>query len=334
MITALQRTFVDADDLQAGICGVNVEYKVIEPGDFHASLAAIDAGAILLQYGRVNLARIMRVALPPDRLALTGWIGTGPLPIVRGRQMLAGELKVGAPGGESVQRSAPGNDILWVMASPEHLSCAARALIGHPVDVKSARIVRPSPGALGRFFSLANSASELIRMAPRVRPGTEVARAFAEAATRVLLACLAGEGVKSQPGSTGHRDKIMTKFMDAVEADLDQPLYVTDLCRTVGVSARILRQYCQEALGMSPRRFLTLRRLHLARRALMRGSPAGANVTAIATEFGFWELGRFAVMYRATFGESPSVTLRRFETASRHGAPLSSHLSTTMLRGT
>jgi AraC family ethanolamine operon transcriptional activator len=33
-------------------------------------------------------------------------------------------------------------------------------------------------------------------------------------------------------------------------------------------------------------------------------------VTDIPTEFGFWELGRFAVNFRQIFGESPSATLR------------------------
>jgi hypothetical protein len=51
--------------------------------------------------------------------------------------------------------------------------------------------------------------------------------------------------------------------------------------------------------------------MHLARRALMLGDPAKANVTQTATEYGFWELGRFAVSYRQLFGEPPSATLRR-----------------------
>ncbi len=51
---------------------------------------------------------------------------------------------------------------------------------------------------------------------------------------------------------------------------------------------------------------VTLRRMHLVRRALLRTDPSKANVTRTVTDHGFWELGRLSVAYRTLFGESPS----------------------------
>ena len=62
---------------------------------------------------------------------------------------------------------------------------------------------------------------------------------------------------------------------------------------------------------MAPIRFLSLRRMHLVNRALRRADPLTTTVTRIATDQGFWELGRFSVAYRTVFGESPSESLRR-----------------------
>jgi transcriptional regulator GlxA family with amidase domain len=62
---------------------------------------------------------------------------------------------------------------------------------------------------------------------------------------------------------------------------------------------------------MGPIRYLRLRRMNLAHRALLAADPAQKTVTEIATGHGFWELGRFSVEYRTLFGEPPSASLRR-----------------------
>jgi AraC-like DNA-binding protein len=88
------------------------------------------------------------------------------------------------------------------------------------------------------------------------------------------------------------------------------PVYVLDLCAATGVSERTLRDAFLNQCGMGPMRYLKLRRLHQVRRSLYGVAPGATSVKAAALENGFWDLGRFAVDYRAMFGESPSETLR------------------------
>ena len=101
-------------------------------------------------------------------------------------------------------------------------------------------------------------------------------------------------------------DRIDTFLRDHV----DQPIHVAELCSVTGVSERSLRNACYAVCGTSPKRYLTRRRMEAVRRALEAASPAEATVTRIATDFGFFELGRFAATYNAIYGERPSETLR------------------------
>src|SRR5260370_41925835 len=103
----------------------------------------------------------------------------------------------------------------------------------------------------------------------------------------------------------------MVRFEDALSALRGPQLTMPALCAAIGVPERTLRVCCAEFLGMSPTRYLLLRRLNMARSALRRADPATASVAKIARSCQFLEPGRFAVTYRAIFGEMPSCTLRR-----------------------
>jgi AraC family ethanolamine operon transcriptional activator len=103
----------------------------------------------------------------------------------------------------------------------------------------------------------------------------------------------------------------MRRFHQAVGEKLDQALYIPELCTEIAVSERTLRICCQEQLGIGPKRYLLLRRMNLARRALRESAPNATTVTEVAMRYGFWQFGWFAGQYKALFGESPSITLRR-----------------------
>ncbi len=109
--------------------------------------------------------------------------------------------------------------------------------------------------------------------------------------------------------------QIVDRFEQVARANFGKPERIADLCEAAAISQRTLTRAFRAIHGTTPLRHLHSLRLAEARRALL--STASANVTQVAMRFGFRELGRFAVDYRAEFGESPSETLRRRSAASR-----------------
>ena len=106
------------------------------------------------------------------------------------------------------------------------------------------------------------------------------------------------------------RRQIVRTSMDFVDQHVGEYLSVEQLASAAGVSERTLRDAFQHCFGLAPVRYLNRRTLHQVRKALKAADPSVATVTKIATQFGVWELGRFARDYRNLFGELPSETLR------------------------
>lgn len=98
---------------------------------------------------------------------------------------------------------------------------------------------------------------------------------------------------------------------DFIDRNLSRPITVGDIAEACGVSVRTLQNQFAEDLNQTLTGYLRDRRLDRARADLADTTPGGGRtVTDIATRWGFTHLGRFAVIYRARFGESPSETLR------------------------
>jgi transcriptional regulator GlxA family with amidase domain len=127
---------------------------------------------------------------------------------------------------------------------------------------------------------------------------------------------------RKKTGASGHGHlDVMNRFEDMVQASVNGLIAQSDLYANLGVSGRTLRSYCQQHLGMGPARYLRFYRLKLARRALLRADPTNSTVKEISSRYGFHEAGRFAVAYRALYGDSPSVALHRALDSSSSPVP-------------
>lgn len=96
-----------------------------------------------------------------------------------------------------------------------------------------------------------------------------------------------------------------------IDRNLAAPLTVAEIADAAGVSVRTLQNRFAEDLDQTLTGYLKNRRLDRVRADLADATPnSGVGVTDIAMRWGFTHLGRFAAVYRARFGESPSQTLR------------------------
>jgi transcriptional regulator GlxA family with amidase domain len=129
------------------------------------------------------------------------------------------------------------------------------------------------------------------------------------------LMSIHGSFATTEEASSARKNKPFHDLVDQAEnlalADVDEPLHIPALCRTLEVSERTLRKAFHRIHGLPPCRHLRLLRLSRARWALLSADYGLTTVTEIAMCFGFVELGRFSVEYRKVFGESPSQTLCR-----------------------
>lgn len=103
----------------------------------------------------------------------------------------------------------------------------------------------------------------------------------------------------------------MIEFEELLGERLGHAFRIPELHTALGVTGSALRACCAKFLGMNPTRYALLRRLRQARIALREAKPGAVDIAELAHRLGFAQAGRFAVAYRAAFGETPAATLQR-----------------------
>ena len=319
--------FTDPDHYASSIRGADITVTPTVPGPFRAELTRIGFPQQLSASRFYQNSPTIRVTAMHSWMAAIGFLTESNQPAMRlaGLDLSSDEIIVHAPEMSIHCRTSAECRFGTITLPPDDLATTARTLTGRDIlphaDTYS---IRPNPRHLARLRQLHSAAGRLAATVPRADLHPEAAHALEQALRHAMIMCMT-DGERLEIGRKGRNHLlILSKLEEFLATNFDRALYLSEICAATNASEHTIRICCNERLGMGPVRYLWLRRMHLARRALL-ANEGDATVTSIAMAHGLWELGRFSVAYRGLFGETPLATLRRpaeEAPASRNSRPL------------
>ena len=107
------------------------------------------------------------------------------------------------------------------------------------------------------------------------------------------------------------RAKLIVQAEKKMLAHLDKPLTLKQLAQNLGSSSCALSFGFKDLFGVSPMRYLKVRRLHAVRQYMKARDPKNCTIAILASQFGFYSPSHFTRDYKAMFGELPSETLQK-----------------------
>jgi AraC-like DNA-binding protein len=288
---------------------VQLKVVVTARGAYSGQTSLIGVRRLFIRRGWQSLPTIWHAGTLKERSAIV--FPTSQTPGTwEGVEVQPGDIFFRPQGGEHHVQSSENMHYGSLSSTAGDLAAFGAVLVGRDLNKPpGSRVMRPQPAAMLRLLRLHEAAGHLAETAPEVLAIPAVAKGMEQELVCAMVACLTDATATSRCRPS--QQMVLRRFEQVLEANRDEPLYIPEICAAIGVSGRLLRRYCQEHLGMSPRRYFWLRRMNQARRALTLADAHANTVTEIAANHGFWEFGRFAVTYKQLFGEAPSATLRR-----------------------
>lgn len=99
--------------------------------------------------------------------------------------------------------------------------------------------------------------------------------------------------------------------IEYIEQEAHSPLTLSSIASHSHLSVRTLQYGFRRYLETSPMAYLREVRLRRTHQTLLEADPSVVTVAAVASRWGFANLGRFAATYSARYHEKPAETLRR-----------------------
>jgi AraC family ethanolamine operon transcriptional activator len=317
----LEFVHFDPSAMAGVVQGGRLEHTQVEKGGFRGHMAHSSSEQLRVDWGRYTLAVHARGNLCADRLSLGLMVGGNGTWRVLGAQACDGDMIVLPEGGE-IAITLP-TQPEWLMmqvsrARLEMLGIDLRGLLstsGWHIAVHQGTMeqtVREVAGVLIPSADAAIHGSPTCDAAVLAQAHEQLFAGMVSA----WVATAAASGDRREVLSSSERWRVVRRAEDYLADHTDCTVRMDELCSAACTSLSRLDRSFREVLGVSPRRFLMLRRMAAVRGELLAGRP-GTTVTDTAMRWGFFHLGRFAEEYGALFSELPSQTLRAASASRR-----------------
>lgn len=267
--------------------------------------------AIHVQYGSEGGGNIAEGAARRDGWVLYTQCG-GRRGQVNGIRLERDAAMVIVPGGEFCLASQDPHDWTSVFLPADLLFENDQGSLAAHRRFPFCQVVHPGANTVDRLQRMVSQIIAAAASEPAVLTQPAYVGAVRESLVGIARSLLAADGTPDKKGAgrpAFNRRDLVSITTGVIEACPQMSPTVQDLVHASGVSERTLRSAFLEYFGVSPRKYLNLRRLHQARKLLRDGDPDEVTVTAVAAQLGFWDFGRFANKYRQLFGELPSESL-------------------------
>jgi AraC-like DNA-binding protein len=175
---------------------------------------------------------------------------------------------------------------------------------------------RPRSGAAVRAWRRALDYATATLASPDSVQQPLIVAALAPLLAAALLECFPSTVTEHEAGEADESDesKVPESLKDAVSfihRNAGDDIGINDVAAAVHLTPRAVQYLFRRQLDTTPTEYMRRVRLNRAHQDLVAGTRSRVTVTEIAQRWGFAHTGRFAVLYRQTYGQSPHTTLRQ-----------------------
>lgn len=312
---------LDIDDTllaQAGMEVIDMDLAQLQSTPLQARRVVVRLDGCMVVFYATNL-RMRTRTRPSLQQNLLSFVSFGPQTrgSVDGLSIRPDRLLVVAPETSVGFVADPGYQSITFMVAPEELD--------RHLQIRQREADFPAPQGLevrhvdaamaGQLFAFGQRLIELAIQQPELFNEHAESRIAAQNELLETLLETLDSCAEVAPERGERQRQSQSEMVRSVEryalAHVDDPLYVTDLCKIVDTSERSLEYAFKAVMGLTPKLYLARLRLHRVRTALLQAQPGSTTVAIEALNWGFWHFGEFSRAYKNCFGELPSQTLRR-----------------------